>query len=97
MFDIYESMKDLIPMATDIKHRKNGDFLIVAGEDGSIHYLNEVARDFYLLLNNDFKIFEIVDNLLQEYEVERKVLEADIVELIRDLQWKKLIRLKEQK
>ena len=34
-------------------------------------------------------------NVLAEYDVTREQLEADIVELLRDLQHKKLIRLKE--
>lgn len=97
MFNVYDNMRELIPVATDLKHRENGDFLIVAAEDGSIHYLNEVAKEFYLLLDNDLKITEIVDRLLQEYDVDKKALETDMVELIRDLQWKKLIRLKELK
>ena len=60
-----------------------------------IQYLNEVAKDFYLLIDGKRNLEEIIQKLLDLYEVEKEILEKDICQLLRELQWKDLIILKE--
>lgn len=93
---VYDYMKYLIPIQNYIKKRENDNFLIIMSEKLEIQYLNEVAKDFYLLLDGKKNIENIVDNLLEIYDVSKKVLEKDIFHLIRELQWKNLIVLKEK-
>lgn len=92
---IYEKMKRLIPIKNTQKYRDDGEFLIIMSHGHSIRYLNEVAKDFYLLSDGNRKVEDIVEIMLDEYEVPRDILENDILELIRNLQWNKLILLKE--
>ena len=93
---VYDYMKYLIPIQNYIKKRENDNFLIIMSEKLEIQYLNEVAKDFYLLLDGKKNIENIVDNLLEIYDVSKEVLEKDIFHLIRELQWKNLIILKEE-
>lgn len=96
MYSTYNRMKGFYPCATHIKKRREGDFLIVISEDLEIQYFNEVAMDFYLKFDGKRTVEKIVTELLDEYEVEKSTLESDAVSLIRDLQWKNLIILKER-
>ena len=91
---IYEQMKDLIPQKRIFKEREEHEFLILMSKSNSIHYLNSVAKEFYLNINGVNSIQNIFDMILNDYDVPREELENDILELIRDLQWKELITLK---
>ena len=46
------------------------------------------------ILDGTVSIEGLCSKILSEYDVDRKSLEYDIVSFIRDLQWKKLIRIK---
>lgn len=93
---VYDYMRYLIPIPNYIKKRENNNFLIVMSEKLEIQYLNEVAKDFYLLLDGKKNLENLVDNLLDIYEVPKEILEKDIFLLLRELQWKNLIILKEK-
>ena len=97
MFDVYQELKLLVPETKFFKKRINGDFLIIASNEGEVRYLNEVAKDFYLAIDGINSIDEIVNLMLQEYNVDRKILEHDVVNLVRELQWQGLVELKEIK
>ena len=47
------------------------------------------------LINNKININDIYVKIKSEYDVSEDELQNDIVDFIRDLQWKGLIRLKE--
>lgn len=97
MNNLFNTINELIPIQNFIKLRKNNDFLILMSDNLEIQYLNEVAKDFYLFIDGKMKVKEIIEKMLDVYEVEKEILEKDIVHLIRDLQWKNLIILKEKK
>ena len=97
MFDIYQEIKELIPITKYLKKRINDEFLIIATNSGEIRYLNEVAKDFYLAVDGQKTLEELLNILLSIYNVDRIVLEKDIVDLVRDLQWQDLLELKELK
>lgn len=91
---IYEKLKSLIPIQNAQKYRDDGEFLVVMSYQHSIQYLNEVAKEFYLKLDGRKTVCEIVADLLAEYDVSEDILENDMIELIRNLQWNDLIMLK---
>mgnify|MGYP000010134899 FL=1 len=97
MTSVFEFMKDLIPYKTCLKERSNPPLQIVANEESDIYYLNESSAYFYELCDNKKTIEDILQLFLETYDVERQVAEADFVELIRDLQWKQVMRLREKK
>ncbi|HWR05455.1 PqqD family protein [Sporomusa sp.] len=88
-------LKRLVPVRMHLKARVDNDFLIVSTKNLNIYYLNETARDFYDLVDGAITINEIVNKLMQVYEIDYATLEKDIVHLVRDLQWKELIVLTE--
>lgn len=95
MNEVYTLIKEYIPIKDTLREKENGKFLILANKNSDIYYLNDMARVMYSLIDNKISIDDIYTKIKQEYEVNDNELKADIVDFIRDLQWKKLIRLKE--
>lgn len=90
---IYNALKKLYPLASCKKIRREGDIIITLNDDLEINYLNETSAFFLENSIGKNTIESIVQSMLTIYDVDRAILENDIVSLLRDLQWKKLIRL----
>ena len=90
----YDFLKDYIPVHSALKTRNEGEFLIASNRNSEIYYLNGTAREMWNILDGNMTIEGLCAEILGEYEVDRETLERDIVSFIRDMQWKKLIRLK---
>ena len=75
-----------------LKWQENDDVLIVMSQNKKVFFLNEVAKDF-LLLCNGRQFSEIVEELYKIYEVEKDILTDDLLEIIRDLQYKRILRV----
>lgn len=90
----YDFLKDYIPVRSALKTRKDGEFLIASNRNSEIYYLNGTAREMWGMLDGNMTVEGLCAEFLGEYEVDRGTLERDIVSFIRDMQWKKLIRLK---
>lgn len=90
----YTLLKDYIPLRSAVKSRADGDFLVVSNRSNEIYYLNGTAREMWDVIDGRISIDDICGRFMHEYEVDRERLEGDIVNFIRDMQWKKLIRLK---
>lgn len=90
---IFEWLKNKIPVATYVKKRSNGDMLIVCADDLVIYYLNSTAAFFLDSVDGKLTVAEIKNKFLENYDVEERELETDFIEMIRDLQWKKILVL----
>ena len=90
----YQFLKSYIPVRNALKTREDGDFLVASSLNNEIYYLNGMAKDMWGMLDGITSIEELCVRILGEYNVERSILEKDIVEFIRNLQWKKLIRIR---
>ncbi len=90
----YEFLKNYIPVKSALKVRSNGDMLIAANFNAGLYYLNGMAQDIWNFIDDEITINGLKDKILSEYDAEPEVIEKDLAEFIRDLQWKKLIRLK---
>ena len=90
---IFDWLKNKIPVATYVKKRSNDDFLIVCADDLVIYYLNSTAAFFMDLVDGKLTVAEIKNKFLECYDVEERNLEQDFIEMIRDLQWKKILIL----
>lgn len=91
---IYDLIKDKIPNVIAVKMRTNDDFLIVQSTDLEIYYLNETAKIFLLMCDGIKNIECLTQKLFDIYEVEENTVKTDVVDLIRDLQWKKILSLR---
>lgn len=92
---VYTLIKEYIPIRDTLKEKENGNFFIVANKSSDIYYLNNMAKEIYSLIDNKLSIQEIYEKIKSEYDIDELELKNDIVEFIRDLQWKHLIKLKE--
>ncbi|OON99997.1 MAG: hypothetical protein ATN35_09710 [Epulopiscium sp. Nele67-Bin004] len=96
MHSYINKTEKLVPCCTYIKMREDNDFLIVINENLQIEHLSQVAKDFYMNVDGTKTIEEINQLLVQEYDVDYSVLQNDMLIFVKDLQWKKLITLKEK-
>ena len=90
----YEFIKGYIPIKNALKTRENDSFLIIANRESNVYYLNGTGREIWESIDGSKSINEICECLLGEYDVSREVLESDLTSFVRDMQWKKLLRLK---
>ena len=90
---IFEWIKDKVPVAAYVKKRMNEDILIICAETLSMYYLNATAAFFINSADGNATVNEIKDKFLQKYDVDEEALEVDLVDTIRDLQWKQILYL----
>lgn len=90
---IYQWLKDKHPIKTIIKKRQNEDLLIVCGSSLEMYYLNKVASIILESMDGKNTVDDIKYVLLQQFDVTEKELEIDLIDTIRDLQWKRLAKL----
>ena len=90
---IFAWLENKIPHCSFVKKRLNGDILIICADNLTIYYLNSTAAFFIELADGKSTVGEIKDKFLARYDVNEQELENDFVEMIRDLQWKKILTL----
>ncbi len=93
----YNLIKDFVLHQKYSKKREDGEFLLVSSPRLEMLFLNEVANDFYSKIDGSKSLQEIINLLLEEYEIDKETLINDIVNLVRDFQWKGILELKESK
>lgn len=91
---VYNWIKDKIPTLSIVKQRDNGDILIVCNNDLEILYFNQTSKDIISLINGTRTIDEIKRIMLSRYDVGEELLELDLIDVIRDMQWKKIVYLR---
>ncbi len=91
---IYSWLKQKTIDFTAVKTRKNGEMLIVCSNELEIYFLNSVARFVVEHMSANTTIEDIKNEMLKIYDVDETTLENDLVDIIRDLQWKRLITLR---
>ena len=92
----FSHLKYFIPCQNHHKMREDGDFVIITSEALDIYFLNEVSKAFYYLVDGKRTLEKIIEALLDMYEVSKDVLIDDIMIIVRDLQWKKILILREK-
>lgn len=90
---IFNWLKGKVPRLTFVKKRMNDNVLIICAENLAIYYLNSTAAFFIELVDGKATVDEIKNKFLNRYDVDEKELEKDFIEMIRDLQWKKILTL----
>lgn len=90
---MFEHQEHLRPVNICLKVRREGTLLIVLSAAGQIEFLNETASFFLELADGIVNINYICEKMLLEYDVGKVDLESDLMNLVKDLQWKRVIRL----
>ena len=90
---IFEWLENKIPRVSFVKRRMNDDVLIICADNLMIYYLNATAAMFIDLADGTATVGDIKQKFLSRYDVDERELENDFVDMIRDLQWKKILTL----
>ncbi|MBE6426412.1 MAG: PqqD family protein [Planctomycetaceae bacterium] len=89
---IFETLKTWRPLPGWRKKRDEGDMLLLSNQKLELHYLNSTAKDIVNLIDGR-TIEEICSAMQTMYEVEKTILHKAVLNVIRELQWKHLIRV----
>lgn len=81
------------PVDVSLKKRIEGTVTVAYSKRLEMCYLNKVAGKVLGLSDGVNTVEDIVRQLLTIYAVDEQELKSDVVDLVRDLQWKRLIRL----
>ena len=90
---IFTWLENKIPHVSFVKRRMNDDVLIICADSLTIYYLNATAAFFIELADGTATVGDIKRKFLARYDVDERELENDFVEMIRDLQWKRILTL----
>ena len=90
---IWDWIKEKKIKDISLKKRKEGNVVVVYGKNLEICYLNKVGGEILYLSADNITINEISIKLMSKYDVDEKVLHDDLIEILRDLQWKRIIKL----
>ena len=84
--------EDVYVVADSVVARDLGDEIVLLDLAGGVYFgLNEVGAKVWSGLERNLPMNEICTSLIDEYSVERSVIEADVDELIKKLLEKELI------
>ncbi len=81
------------PESLVIKKRLEGEILVVMSSELVLEFLNPVAKDFFLLIDGKKTLRTIVEDLTRTYDADASTIESDVVELVRELQRKRILRI----
>ncbi|MEW6359202.1 MAG: PqqD family protein [Planctomycetota bacterium] len=70
-----------------------GEVIILSAKDSMLHTLDEVGSAIWNLIESPRKVGEIIDGLLDQYKVERDVLQKDVIEFLGLLMDRKLVEI----
>lgn len=71
-----------------------GDAVILDLKKGIYYGLDEVGARVWTLIKEPRRVSEILDALIEEYDVDRDRCESDVMDLLRDLQGRELIEIR---
>lgn len=98
MFKKSESYQKIVMLLSKARPRNivlkckiEDNIMLVVNEEFSLFFLNETAKEFLLRCDGLTSFKEITRQLLGIYEVEEECLVNDLVDVIQDLQKKRLI------
>ena len=74
--------------------RKLGDELLILSIDGDeLHTLDEIGTLIWHSINGENSIGDIIDNIFQEYEVEKDIVKKDVLAFVNELISRNLIKI----
>lgn len=92
---IWDWIKDKKPQNISLKSRMEEDIMVVYGKPLEMSYLNKIGARILNLSDGSNSVEDIANILLKIYDVDEKNLQDDIIVLMRELQWKRIIKLEE--
>lgn len=94
----FSHLENHIPVRKELKFRCEGRVGIVCNtQDYRVNYLNETAVTIFQLIDGKRTIAEIFQCFLENVDVDKEVLKTDLIEMMRNFQWQKLITMEQKK
>jgi len=90
---VYEKYRSLSVQSCCRMYRYDGDFLIVMNDNLEIFYLTETAREMMACITDKIKIDDLYQKIITEYDVDPLTLKSDLLDFIKEMQWKKVVSL----
>lgn len=90
---VWEWIKHKKPVNISLKQRMEGNVVVICSRTLEICYLNKIGGQILEFSDGLNTLDGIAKRLLKIYDVDEQELRSDIVDLIRELQWKRLIKL----
>lgn len=69
----------------------DGETVMMSVENGEYYGLNEIGTRIWELSENEIKVNDMIESLMEEYDVDRETCLADVMEFLEELGKKKLI------
>lgn len=91
--ELWECLKSKTPVSVALKTRKNESFTVVAASNMEICFLNETAGFILSLCDESHTLDNICNELMEQYDAPRDELVNDLIDVVRYMQWKRIIRL----
>ena len=86
--------EDRVAVRDGVMFNRVGDEVVLLDLDSGTYYgLDAVGGRLWDLISGSATIGEAIDTMLEEYEVEREVLESDVLRLVNELREKGLISI----
>ena len=90
---VWKWLKNKKPVKISLKQRHEGEITLVCSKNMELLYLNKVGSFIFELCDGKNTLDDIVTQLLNKFDVEKEILIADLMDIIRDLQFKRIIKL----
>jgi hypothetical protein len=92
----YEIIKNLIPIRQELRFREeDGVGIVNSHKNIKLVFLNHTALIIFKLIDSYKNIDEICKCFIDQVDVNIDIIQYDIVDIIRNLQWHDIIRLKD--
>ena len=92
---VFSYLANYVPVRKELKLRVEGKVGIVSNcQNYRVDFLNETALIIFQLIDGKRSVENILQCFLEKVEVERDILEHDLIEILRNFLWQKLIVLK---
>lgn len=83
---------DLVSRSDDLAFRViQGEAIILTAKDRVIHTLNEVGTRIWELIDTGIKVGDLIAKICEEYEVDERQAERDVLEFLGELKEKGII------
>ncbi|WP_406041564.1 PqqD family protein [Succinimonas sp.] len=90
---IWKWLENKKPVCIALKTRKEGDITVACSSKLEVFYLNITASFLVNMADGRITLSEIAKIMIENFEVSEPDLINDLVEVIRQLQWKRIIKL----
>ncbi len=90
---IYKKYENLFIKPSFRKKRSDNDFLIIMNNNLETFYFTDTAKEMIEGIAEGIKVSDLFKIILQEYDIDSLVLKDDIINFLKDMQWKGIVSL----